>query len=65
EVASLTFIDPVSPYGFGGCHVDGTPCYPDWAGSGGGTGNPDFTQRLAENDMTGDSDFSPRNIIFR
>ncbi|MEM8863210.1 MAG: alpha/beta hydrolase [Chloroflexota bacterium] len=51
EVASLTFIDPVSPYGFGGCHVDGTPCYPDWAGSGGGTGNPDFTQRLAENNI--------------
>lgn len=34
---SLTFIDPVSPYGFGGVHRDGTPCAPDWAGSGGGT----------------------------
>ena len=46
-VASLTFVDPVSPYGFGGVHVDGTPCFPDYAGSGGGTGNPDFTQRIA------------------
>ncbi|MDN5931124.1 MAG: alpha/beta hydrolase, partial [Pseudonocardia sp.] len=32
--ASLTFIDPVSPYGFGGTHADGTPCTPDFAGSG-------------------------------
>src|SRR5215472_13868562 len=39
--ASLTFIDPVSPYGFGGVRQDGTPCFPDYSGSGGGTGNPD------------------------
>src|SRR3954447_6576310 len=25
-VASLTFIDPVSPYGFGGIKADGAPC---------------------------------------
>src|SRR5690242_5518638 len=36
--ASLTFIDPVSPYGFGAVRLDGTPHYPDYAGSGGGTG---------------------------
>ncbi|MCB8945557.1 MAG: alpha/beta hydrolase [Ardenticatenaceae bacterium] len=63
EVTSLTFIDPVSPFGFGGTMPDGTPCYPDWAGSGGGTGNPDFTQRLAEGDKSTDSPFSPRNVI--
>ncbi|MFK7804540.1 MAG: alpha/beta hydrolase [Anaerolineae bacterium] len=63
EVASLTFIDPVSPFGFGGTKLDGTPCFPDWAGSGGGTGNPDFTQKLAENDRSADSPFSPRNIV--
>lgn len=62
-VASLTFIDPVSPFGFGGTQLDGTPCFPDWAGSGGGTGNPDFTQRLAENDRSTDSPFSPRNVM--
>lgn len=39
-VASLTFIDPVSPYGYGGTHRDGTPCQPDWAGTGGGTWEP-------------------------
>jgi len=62
-VASLTFVDPVSPYGFGGVKLDGTPCFPDYAGSGGGTGNPDFTQRIAEHDMSSDSPFSPRNVI--
>ena len=46
--ASLTFIDPVSPYGFGGVRLDGTPCFPDHAGTGGGTGNPEFIQRIAE-----------------
>src|SRR3954468_20663511 len=42
-VPSPTFIDPVSPYGCGGVRRDGTPCFPDYAGSGGGTGSPDFT----------------------
>jgi pimeloyl-ACP methyl ester carboxylesterase len=63
EVASLTFIDPVSPYGFGGTFPDGTPCYPDWAGSGGGTGNPEFAQRIADNDRSEDSPLSPSNVI--
>lgn len=63
EVASLTMIDPVSPFGFGGCHRDGTPCYPDWAGSGGGTGNPDFTARLAAGDRSTEDMVSPRNVI--
>jgi pimeloyl-ACP methyl ester carboxylesterase len=62
-VASLTFIDPVSPYGFGGCHRDGTPCFPDWSGTGGGTGNPDFISRLASGDRGDESPFSPRNVI--
>lgn len=63
QVASLTFIDPVSPYGFGGVKLDGTPCYPDYAGSGGGTGNPDFAQRIANGDRSAESPLSPRNVI--
>jgi len=62
-VASLTFVDPVSPYGFGGSRLDGTPCFPDHAGSGGGTGNPEFIRRIAEHDTSSDSPFSPRNVI--
>ena len=62
-VASLTFVDPVSPYGFGGVHVDGTPCFPDYSGSGGGTGNADFTQRIADHDTSSDSPFSPRSVM--
>jgi pimeloyl-ACP methyl ester carboxylesterase len=62
-VASLTFIDPVSPYGFGGVRPDGTPCFPDYAGSGGGTGSPEFAQRIADGDTSVDSPFSPRNVI--
>jgi len=62
-VASMTFIDPVAPYGFGGVKADGTPCFSDWAGSGGGTGSPDFTQRIAAGDRTDESPFSPRNVL--
>jgi pimeloyl-ACP methyl ester carboxylesterase len=62
-VASLTFIDPVSPYGFGGVRADGTPCFPDYAGSGGGTGSPDFVATLAAGDRSTDSPFSPRNVM--
>src|SRR6059058_6394697 len=62
-VASLTFIDPVSPYGFGGTKLDGTPCFSDFAGTGGGTGSPEFAQRLRDGDRGSDSPFSPRNVI--
>src|SRR5262245_23366177 len=62
-VASLTFIDPVSPYGYGGVRADGTPCYPDWAGSGGGGVNPDFVRRLTVGDRSAESPFSPRNVM--
>ena len=51
-VASLTFIDPVGPYGYGGDELDGTPHFDDFAGSGGGTGNPEFTARLAAGDTS-------------
>ena len=62
-VASLTFIDPVSPFGFGGTRLDGTPCFPDFAGTGGGTGNPEFIKRIADHDRSDESPFSPRNVI--
>jgi pimeloyl-ACP methyl ester carboxylesterase len=62
-VASLTFIDPVSPYGFGATRLDGTPCFEDYAGSGGGTGNPEFIKRIAEHDTSTESPFSPRNVM--
>ena len=62
-VASLTFIDPVSPYGFGGVKLDGTPHYDDFAGSGGGTGNPEFTARVAAGDRSSEGDTAPRNVM--
>ena len=62
-VASLTFIDPVAPYGFGSTRLDGTPHFSDWAGSGGGTGNLDFMKRIAEHDTSSESPFSPRNVL--
>ena len=35
----------------------------DWAGSGAGTGNPDFTARLSEGDQSSDDQMSPCNVI--
>lgn len=64
EVASLTLISPLSPYGFGGTKDErGTLCWPDAAGSGGGTVNPDFVTRLAAGDRSADSPNSPRNVM--
>jgi len=64
QVASLVLVAPVSPYGFGGTKdVDGTPCWPDYAGSGGGTANPEFVQRLAQGDRSTESPFSPRVVM--
>lgn len=63
-VSSLTLICPVSPYGFGGSkNANGTPCYDDFAGSGGGVVNPEFIRRMGEQDRTADDPNSPRNVI--
>lgn len=63
-VRSLTFIAPVSPYGFGGTKgLDGEPCWEDCAGSGGGVVNPEFIRRITEGDRSADDPNSPRNVI--
>ena len=63
-VASLTLVDPVSPFGFGGTRgVDGILCDPWGAGSGGGGANPEFVERLAGQDRTDKSPLSPRQVL--
>ena len=55
---------PASPYGFGGTRdVDGTPTWPDLAGSGGGTANRDFCAAIAAGDRSADHPHSPRNVF--
>ena len=64
EVRSLALAAPMSPYGFGGTRdEDGTPCHEDFAGSGGGTVNPELPRRIAAGDRTTDNPASPRNVI--
>lgn len=64
QVASLTLVNPVSPYGFGGTRgLDGDLVAPDGAGSGGGTANPEFVNRLATGDRGEDSPLSPRQVL--
>lgn len=62
-VADVTLINPVSPYGFGGTHRDGTPCQPDFAGTGAGLTNDDFVARLRDGDTSADAETSPRSIL--
>ena len=63
-VASLTLVNPMSPYGFGGTKdTFGTPCWPDYAGSGAGTTNPEFVRRLREGDRSEEDLSSPRNVM--
>jgi pimeloyl-ACP methyl ester carboxylesterase len=64
SVLSMTLVNPVSPYGFGGTHgVDGILNSEDGAGSGGGTANPEFVARLAKGDRGEDSPLSPRSVL--
>ena len=64
RVAGLVLEAPMSPYGFGGTRdTVGTPCFPDFAGSGGGTANPTFVQQLRAGDRGDSSDFSPRKVM--
>jgi pimeloyl-ACP methyl ester carboxylesterase len=62
-VASLTLLDPVSPFGFGGVRRDGTPVWPDHAGSGAGAVNPLMVAALAGRDDTPGNPFSIRNVM--
>lgn len=63
-VRSITLVNPISPYGFGGTKGDGgTPCYDDFAGSGGGSVNPEFVHRMQSGDRGADDPNSPRNVM--
>ncbi len=63
-VASLALVNPMSPYGYGGTKgADGTPCWPDYAGSGGGTASREFVRRLARGDRSEKDLNSPRNVM--
>ena len=64
RAASVTLVAPVSPFGFGGTRgTDGTLCDPSGAGSGAGSANPDFVERLAGHDRTADMPSSPRRVL--
>ncbi|WP_248963433.1 alpha/beta fold hydrolase [Sphaerisporangium perillae] len=63
RVLTLTPVAPVPPYGYGGTRRDGTPCAPDYAGSGGGTANPELVRLIAEGDESDGSPLSPRNVV--
>jgi pimeloyl-ACP methyl ester carboxylesterase len=63
-VRSVTLLNPVSPYGFGGTHgVDGALNSPDGAGAGGGAVNPEVVRLLAVGELGGDSPFTPRAVL--
>lgn len=63
EVASVTLISPVSPYGFGGTAADGSRLTDDDAGVGAGAANPDFVARLKDGDTSADEATSPRSVF--
>jgi len=61
---SLTLVNPLSPYGFGGTRgADGSPVSPDFAGSGGGTANPEFVRLLAAGERGMASQLAPRAVL--
>jgi pimeloyl-ACP methyl ester carboxylesterase len=65
DLASVTLIAPLSPYGFGGTKgEDGQLCFPDAAASGGGGANAQFVERLAAKDSSdADPQSSPRIVL--
>jgi len=63
-VRSITLVAPVSPYGFGGSKDnDGRSNYDDFAGSGGGSVNPEFVRRMQIGDRGSDDANAPRMVI--
>ncbi|GAB7017745.1 alpha/beta fold hydrolase [Halostagnicola bangensis] len=63
-VESLVLLNPVSPYGFGGTKdLEGTPCYDDYAGSGGGLSTDEFVAGLENRTRKPTGDGSPRAVL--
>lgn len=62
---SATLVNPASPYGFGGTKdLEGSPCCSDFAGSGGGTVNPEFARLMKEKNRGSDNpQASPRVVM--
>ncbi|HMQ30445.1 MAG TPA: alpha/beta hydrolase [Chloroflexaceae bacterium] len=65
RLLTVTVVATGSPYGFGGTKdVDGTPTWPDFAGSGGGLVNAEFARREGEQDRGEENpQTSPRVIM--
>jgi pimeloyl-ACP methyl ester carboxylesterase len=63
DLASLTLVAPMSPYGFGATRdAVGTATTSDFAGSGGGAVNPDFLSRLAAGDTSSEEPMSSPRV---
>uniref|UniRef100_UPI00286A954F alpha/beta fold hydrolase n=1 Tax=Hymenobacter sp. TaxID=1898978 RepID=UPI00286A954F len=63
RLRSLALEAPGSPFGYLGTKdAVGTPTWPDYAGSGGGTVHPDFLRNLAQQDR-GSSPAAPRSVL--
>nr|VFJ88691.1 MAG: Pimeloyl-ACP methyl ester carboxylesterase [Candidatus Kentron sp. H]VFJ90803.1 MAG: Pimeloyl-ACP methyl ester carboxylesterase [Candidatus Kentron sp. H]VFJ96929.1 MAG: Pimeloyl-ACP methyl ester carboxylesterase [Candidatus Kentron sp. H] len=61
---TATLIASPPPYGFGGIKdATGTPCHPDFAGSGAGLINSEMVRCLANGDRGLDNPFSPRTTF--
>ena len=64
SIASITLVNPVSPFGFGGSHgAEGVLSEPPGIGSGGGCANPQFVAQLAAQDRSAESPLSPRQVL--
>ncbi|HUF37094.1 MAG TPA: alpha/beta hydrolase [Anaerolineales bacterium] len=64
RLLTVTQVSPGSPYGFGGTKGEtGSPCTPDFAGSGGGLSNPELVRLMRADDRSLDSPFSPRSVL--
>ena len=64
RLRTVTLVNPGSPFGFGGTKDEtGTPCFDDFAGSGGGLTNPELLRLIAAGDASLDHPFSPRAAL--
>jgi len=61
DLLTVTLVDPLSPYGYGGSKgVDGQMTYDDGAPTG---VNPEFVQALADGERGLENPMSPRNVF--
>lgn len=63
RVLSVTLCAPSPPHGFSGCLLNGSPCYPDGAGSGASVVSSEFVEMIRKKEKSETNPLAPLSVL--